>query len=460
MRMGTTEVMTEDDYMDAEEPPSMDGPPVIGNLPAMLDSPFEFSERLPESRDVVRVRLAPIDLPMMPSDLYYVNDPEAIRQVLVDDHASYRKPDFTKQVFADLAPNGLFVAEGDQWRRIREVVQPAFRARSVQRYADAMVTETVRRIGEWDDGEPLAIADEARAITSAILGRALFSSDFTAIADSLRSVVDAMGAKLDIPAGAVPMWVPTRTNRRFERDVHEFERVAADLVRKRRRVGADERPNDLLSALIAATENGTLSPTELRDQLFIFLLAGHETPSLALTFACFHLAAHPERCERLYAEIDALDGDPSIGTLGEVPASEYIAKEALRLYPPSIEVARESTDDVELQRYRIPEGAGMILPVYSVHRDERRWDEPESFRPERWEEEDVPNHEYAYFPFGGGPRACIGNRFATLELRLVLATIAHRYRLDLAPGQSADLDLRMTPTPAPAEPIGLIARER
>ena len=277
MRMGTTEVMTEDDYMDAEEPPSMDGLPVIGNLPAILDSPFEFSERLPEFRGVVRVRLA---------------------------------------------------------------------------------------------------------------------------------------------------------------------------------------PNDLLSALIAATENGTLSPTELRDQLFIFLLAGHETTSLALTFACFHLAAHPERCERLYAEIDALDGDPSIGTLGEVPASEYIAKEALRLYPPSIEVARESTDDVELQGYRIPEGAGMILPVYSVHRDERWWDEPESFRPERWEEEDVPNHEYAYFSFGGGPRACIGNCFAALELRLVLATIAHRYRLDLAPGQSADLDLRMTPTPAPAEPIGLIARER
>jgi cytochrome P450 len=458
--MDATEITTEDDYTNAEEPPSMDGLPAIGSLPAMLDSPFEFSERLPDSRGVVRVRLAPIDLPMMPSELYYVDHPEAIRRVLVDDHASYRKPDLAKRAFADLAPNGLFVAEGDQWRRIRDVVQPAFGARNVQRYADAMVTETVRRVDEWDDGEPLAIADEARAITSAILGRALFSSDFTAIADSLRSVVDAMGAKLDVPASAVPTWVPTRTNRRFKRDVREFERVAADLVRKRRQVAADERPNDLLSALIAATEDRTLSPAELRDQLFVFLFAGHETTSLALTFACFHLAANPERCERLYAEVDALDGDPSIGALDEVPTSEHIAKEALRLYPPSVEVAREPTEDVELRGYRVPKSAGMILPVYSVHRDERWWDDPESFRPERWEREDVPSHEYAYFPFGGGPRACIGNRFATLELRLVLATIARRYRFGLAPDRSADLDLRMTPTLAPAEPIELIARER
>jgi cytochrome P450 len=340
------------------------------------------------------------------------------------------------------------------------VVQPVFRARNVQRYADAMVTETVHRVGEWDDSESLVIADEARAITSAILGRALFSSDFSEIAGSLRSVVDAMGAKLDIPASAVPMWVPTRTNHQFKRDVREFEHVAADLVRKRRQVAADERPNDLLSALIAATEKGTISPAELRDQLFIFLLAGHETTSLALTFACFHLAANPERCERLYAEIDALDGDPSIGALDEVPTSEHIAKEALRLYPPSVEVAREPTEDVELRGYRVPKSAGMILPVYSVHRDERWWDDPESFRPERWEREDVPSHEYAYFPFGGGPRACIGNRFATLELRLVLATIARRYRLDLAPDQSAAPDLAMTPTLAPAEPIELIAHER
>ena len=305
-------------------------------------------------------------------------------------------------------------------------------------------------------------ADEAFAsLTLRILARTLFDVDLGGergrtvrnFAAALRDYVDSMGVNVFLPE-----WVPTPSRRRHERATADLDELVATLVAER-----DGEGDDLLSTLIGAEfpDGSAMDPETVRDQLVTFLFAGHETTATALTFACWLLAGREDVRKRLDAELDAVlgDRDPTVADLPELVYVDGVVREALRLYPPVYAVYREPRETTSLGGYRIPADATLQLSIYGVHRDERWWDDPEAFRTDRWADSggtggDRP--EYAYCPFGGGPRHCIGMRFAATELTLALATLARRVEFDRV---TETLDPEMNVTLDPGE-VRLRTRKR
>jgi cytochrome P450 len=433
------------------EPPTVDGLPVLANTVEFMRDPLGFYERAGEYGDVVETGA-------FGSTVYHVRHPEAMRRILVEDQQRFRKPAILRDVTDQVAPDSMVAIEGEQWRRIRELAQPAFTARQVQSYADAVVDEAAALADGWTDGDRVDVPAAMKDLTLEVLGRAMFGRDFADVAPEVATATEAINDRFDVRSVSrlLPPWVPTPTNRRFNRAMDAFDDVIDDLVAERR--AREEPGEDLLGFLVAAGEGDGLSDAELRDQLFTVLFAGHETSSLALTYAWLLLARNPEARTRLHEEVDALDADPDAATLPELEYTERVVKEALRLYPPAHLILRQTTEAVTLQGYHVPADSQLSMPTYFVHRDERWWDAPEAFRPERWRED--PEPEYSYFPFGGGPRACIGSRFATMELKLALATVARRVTLDLPRDGVRDPDLRMSVTLQPDDPIDLAVSTR
>ncbi|MFC6730802.1 cytochrome P450, partial [Natronoarchaeum mannanilyticum] len=252
------------------------------------------------------------------------------------------------------------------------------------------------------------------------------------------------------PGAFLPDWVPTPANRRYRRSMEQFRETVDGLIERRRRAPGEY--DDLLAILLdAEDESGrTMSDEEVRDQMITFLFAGHETTSLALTYAFLLLAQHDQVREKLDAEHERVLGGaaPTLADLDDLEYTETVIDEAMRLYPPAYVMFREALEDVEIGGYRVPEGTVVTLPQFRLHVDERFYDDPERFRPERWTdefEEQLP--EYAYFPFGGGPRHCIGMRFAMLELKTVLPTIAQRVDFELLSDPDPDLGAGITLQP-------------
>jgi cytochrome P450 len=295
-----------------------------------------------------------------------------------------------------------------------------------------------------------------------ILARSLFGTDIERHVETIAGAMDDIGARAEagLLAALVPPWLPTPQNRRARRGQEAIDDVITDLVERRR--GDTAGRDDLLSTLIEAHDAGEIGREGLRDQLVTFLLAGHETTSLALTYTWYLLARHGRVRERLHAELDAELGGatPTMGDLAGLECTEKVVTESMRLYPPVYRVLRQTRAPVEIGGYELDAGTNLTLPQWLVHRDARWYEDPETFRPERWTDEfEASLPEYAYFPFGGGPRRCIGMRFATLEAKLVLATVAQRYELGLAdPG--ADLEFQPGATVTPTNPVEMVPRER
>ncbi|MFC4552706.1 MULTISPECIES: cytochrome P450 [Halorussus] len=460
----------------ADLPPGPSGLPVVGSTVAASRDGVGFGERLTSYGDVVSYSA-------FGRDFVAVFDPAVVETVLVSANDAFEKGEF-ETAFGDLvAPEGVVFAEGERWRRQRTALQSAFTPERIRRYADEMVAHTAATADDWDDGETVELGDAFGALTLRILTRALFDLDLDAergavvreAARAVHAVVDQFGLLSFLPA-----WVPTPTDRRHERAMADLDALVAELVEERRegvarsateptsgdepRVAPDR--DDLLSLLVAAAdadETG-MEPAAIRDQLVTFLFAGHETTATALTYACWLLAGNPDARERLDAELDAVlgDRDPTFADLPDLDYVEGIAREALRLYPPVYSLYRQPKEDIVLGGYRIPADATLQLATYNVQRDDRWWDDPEQFRPERWTGSEAPETsrrgergsrerpEYAYFPFGGGPRHCIGMRFAMTELQLALATLARRVEFERVTAE-LDLSMGLTLDPGPVE---------
>ena len=445
----------------AESPPGPRGLPLVGNTLAFLRDPLGFYDELAAyDSDVVAYNIAG-------DDGYMVRHPEDIQRVLVTDASDYRRATVTQDSLGQVADGGLFLNEGEQWQRERTALQPAFYRDRIETYAEMMVRYASERAEEWADSESgagserVVVSDEMRTLTLEILAKTLIDVDIRGRESEIGDAAEAITANFD--AGTVsaflPLWVPTPQNRRTQRALAEFDDTIEDLVAQRR-AGEDD-PDDLLSILLDVEfEDGSgLSERDVRDNLFTFLVAGHETTALTLSYAVFLLANHPERQAKLHAELDDVLGDesPTAASLFELDYLGTVVDEALRLYPPAYTIFRESTTDVTLGGYDIPEGSIVTLPQWVVHRDERWFDDPDDFRPERWDaERDRP--EYAYFPFGGGPRHCIGMRFALMEAKLVLATLAQRFAFE--PGTEPPIDLSMRLTLQPSDPITVDLTDR
>jgi cytochrome P450 len=465
-----TETSSSEVITEAGRPPGPDGWPLLGNTVGFVRDSFGFYDRLAGYGDVVSYSVAG-------QPFCTVLHPEYVRQVLVTDaerYGTWRAEEFG----TDFASEGVLMTDGEQWRRQRKALQPAFTLDRVRTYAEPMVSFTADRVERWAEGERIALNDDLSELTLRILAKSLFDID---VAERGRVVTEAATALNDRAdtrnlSAYLPTWIPTPANRRYEKRTSGFEDLVEELLAERR---ADDDPEreDLLSLLLAVAagergddgrgddrrgENGTgMSDREIRDQLITFLFAGHETTSLALTYAFLCLARRPEKRAVLRAELDSvLDGrDPSIADLPRLSYTEKVLKEALRLYPPAYVIFRQANERVELGGYEIPAGTRLTLPQFAIQTDERFFEKPEEFRPERWTpgfEADLP--DYAYFPFGGGPRHCIGMRFAMLELRLVLATIVRRADLELV--SDPDPDLRMSATLTPRTDVEARVRKR
>src|SRR3984957_16885302 len=364
-----------------------------------------------------------------------INHPDHIEDVLVNHPRKFIKGrvlQANKRVFG----RGLLTSEGDFWLRQRRLAQPAFHRARIASYASTMVEYTERLLHEWQDGEERDIHKEMMRLTLQIVGKTLFDAD---VEGDAQDIGKSMELLLELGADFrrtlfIPQWLPTPTNMRLERAIQQIEKVLYRMIAEKRASGRDA--GDLLSMLLAAQdEDGSrMTDKQLRDESITLFLAGHETTANALSWTWWLLAQNPAAEEKLHAELDALLGGRA-PTLDDVPRLHYtelVLTESLRMYPPAWGTARVAVEDHEIGGYTLRKGMGVALSQWVMHRDPRWFDAPGEFLPERWEDglaKRLPR--FAYFPFGGGPRQCIGNTFALMEATLGLATIAQRYRFRL-----------------------------
>ena len=436
-------------------PPGPSGLPVVGNLPGYARDPFEFERRMHrEYGDVVRWKV--------PGGwVYHLAHPDHIERVLVHNNQNYVKGEAFQETLGPVTGNGLLNSEGEFWRRQRHLIQPAFSPDRIGTYGEMMVETTDRHAERWRDGQRRDVHDDMAGLTLEIVGRTLFGLDLGEQADRVGDALDVVMAASEFSlTDLIPRWVPTPENRRFDRAVETLDEVVAAIVRERRENPTDE---DVVSKLLAARdeEGAGMSERQVHDEVMTLLLAGHETTALALTFTFFLLAQHSEVEAKLLAELEAELGDepPTVADLDDLTYLERVVTESMRLYPPVPGIVREPVEDDRVGDYRIPAGVTVSMSQHVVHRDPRWYDDPMAFRPERWTDEfrdSLPR--LAYFPFAAGPRRCVGDRFALLEARLVLATILQRYHLELV--SEPKLDLRPSITARPRDPVWMRVRER
>lgn len=415
----------------SRQPPGPTPPPLTGFLPALRRDPLGFVTRMArEYGDIVRV-------PLRRTPFIFVNHPDYIEHVLVVQQRRFVKGGLSLNAGRRLLGRGLLTSEGDLWRRQHGLILPGFHRQTVGRYAPTMVDQTLRHAAGWRDGQTLDVVNEMKRLAIAIDMKTLLGADpgmeTHTVADALtvlaRHVVAQTRAVVPVPE----RW-PTPGNRRAARAYRQLDDVVYGLIRERRTGGEDR--GDLLSMMVHVhDEDGSrMSLQQLRDETMTLLLTGHETTALTLVWTWYLLATHPAAESRLHEEIrQVLDGaPPTLDLVRQMPYLDAVLAESLRLYPPGWSIGRTSVEAFELGGYQFPARTTVSMFQWVMHRDPRYFEAPDEFQPQRWLDglaERIPT--YAYFPFGGGPRRCIGQSFALTEAALVLATIAQRYRLEL-----------------------------
>ncbi len=415
-------------------PPGPRGWPLLGSLPEFARDVLGFLTQT--TRDYGDT--AYFKITGMP--FYLINDPHDVEYVLTHTNGS----DFEKTpgdaVSQLVLGNGLLTNIGDSWLRQRRLMQPVFHRQRISGYGETMVTFTEKMLAEWQDDQTLDIHHEMMRLTLNIVSKTLFDVDLSSgrthsVGDALKVVMDTFVIIMRNPFFTTPIWAPTPTNRRFRRAVAELDRVIFDIIRERRSKNEDK--NDLLSMLLnAQDEDGSrMSDQQLRDETMTLILAGHETTALALSWTLYLLSQHPEVEFPLLEELQqVLNGrNPTVADLPKLIYTEKMIKEGMRLYPPAWAVdARIAVRETNLGTYPIAKGTLMLASQWVMHRHPRYYTDPERFNPNRWTDEFVKQlPKYAYFPFGGGPRLCIGNTFAMMEATLILARLVQSYHFEL-----------------------------
>jgi cytochrome P450 len=438
---------------EAESPPTPDGLPILGNGWAFTRDPIDAMETWAKHGDLVRLRF-------LGESMYLVTHPDLIRQILVEEQHKFEIGPEQQRTFEGIEDHAMTTATGGRWQRLRRAAHPAFTRESIAEYGDRMGAVSARFVDEWRDGEAFDLHREMRLLTVQVLAETLLNEDIRGEEAIVLDAADAFIARTNFrrPGQMLPDWIPTPTERRFRSAVNRLDEYVDSIIEQRQHSEA-EGAEDVCSILLEAHEAGDLVLPEVKHNLVAFLLAGHESPAGALTRVWYLLADHPEITDLLREEAGSvLDGAPA--TVDDYEKLEYtgdVIKETLRLYPPTTGVNRQAVEAVELDGYELEAGAQFLIPQWIPHRDERFWDRPERFDPERWRR-DSDRPEYAFFPFSGGPRACIGSDFARQELTLALATMVDRVELDV----DSDGPLRFIPSIQlrPANDITATVRRR
>jgi cytochrome P450 len=423
----------------ADFPPGPKDPLLgIRLLRRFRSDPLNFVEQIARQYgDLAYLRFGPVRT-------YFVFHPQLVREVLVTRHKHFVRPEVLIGPLRQIDGNGLVLSEGEVWKRQRRLLQPAFSARRFDAYGRVTVDYTKRMLAGWNGGHSLDIADAMTQLTLEINAKLLFGAELAGrtreLGEAVHAVAEMVFAETGYPVH-LPDWLPIASKRRKRWAIRTLHELVSEIIRERRASGEDR--GDLLSMLLLAVDeeadgNG-MTDQQARDEAITLFNAGHDSTAAALAWIWYLVARHPAVETRLVEEIDGVlsGNDPSYADMARLPYTEMVIKEAMRLYPPTWTLLpREVIEPLELGGYPIPRGAWLYMFPWATQRDPRWFPSPETFAPERFRpdrESELP--PYAYFPFGGGPRVCIGGALAMMQLVLILATVLKSFRLKLAPGQ-------------------------
>jgi cytochrome P450 len=387
------------------------------------------------------------------SSAMFLNDPHVIDDVLIGKYKDCVK-DFATRELIPIVGHGLLTSEGEEWRRNRKLASAPLQPKRIASYAQTMVHCAERELAGFRDDEVRDVHVDMMRLTLDIVGRTLLGTEARGEAERIGEIMEAviayMDKQLNTWQGMLPLWVPTLARHRFAQAVAELDTIVHRIIARARAQGPDAE--HLLARLVHARDDQgeAMTDTQLRDEAVTMLLAGHETTAIALSYAIYLLSENPAAAARLQDEIDTQLGSraPQMEDLPKLRYLDAVVREALRLYPPAYAMAREVVRSFEVAGYTVAAGEQVLMSPYAMQRSARLYAEPNRFKPERWLDgstSDLPR--FAYFPFGGGPRVCIGNHFAMMELALVMAVIVQQVELTVVPGFVLELDPVVTLRP-------------
>jgi cytochrome P450 len=420
-----------------------------GNYFAFQRDPLHFFKNLSDKYgDLAHVRLGM-------EDVIVVNNPEYIKEILVINHQNFTKSRGLERA-KNLLGEGLLTSEGEFHRRQRRLSQPAFHRDRIASYGKVMVERALQMRETWQEGVPIDVAQEMMHVTLAIVAKTLFDANVDSEADeigeALTTSLELFVKFMVMPFGKLIQKLPLPANKRFAKAKERLDATIYRIIEERRKRVEDR--GDLLSMLLLAQDaegDGTgMTNEQLRDEVLTLFLAGHETTANALTWTLYLLSQNPEIEAKLQAEVDAiLNGKvPSVADMPQLKYAEMVLAESMRLYPPAWVIGRRNKEAYQIGDYFIPPRSIFIMSQYVTHRDPRFFENPEVFNPQRWTPEARSlRPKFSYFPFGGGPRLCIGESFAWMEGILVLATIIQRWNLRLVAGHQVETQALITLRP-------------
>jgi cytochrome P450 len=416
-----------------KSPPGPAGHFLVGSLLEFSKAPMDFLTNCSrEYGDIVYMRALHVPVCLFAH-------PREIEYVLATNPSNFAKASDIRAVRTVMG-NGLLAAEGASWQKQRKLVQPAFRHENFAAYGEMMVRLTIDRIDKWRDGQALDIHKQMMAVTLGIVAKSLLGADFSRHAEEVGAALGALGdhfVRLGKLAFLLPQSFPLPRTWRSGRATLKLNEIIRGAIEERR--SARGSSNDLLEMLLRSQdEDGSMSDEQLLDEVKTLFIAGHETTANALSWTWYLLAQHPDVESALRQELaTVLDGRiPAMKDFSRLPYTEMVIKESLRLYPATWAIGRRAIGAFETGGFSFPAGITIAMMQWNIHRDPRFFPQPDRFYPERWRADALrskPIPRFAYFPFGGGPRVCVGAGFAMMETALLLATIAQRFRLTLAP---------------------------
>jgi cytochrome P450 len=443
-------------------PPGPEGHFLLGNYAQMQAGMVPFLRTLQSYGDIVHYRVGPLHF-------YAVFHPDYIYQVFVGDADKFHKAKLLKAVLKPFAGNGVILADGEHHRRQRRLMQPAFHHKRIESYAQAMVDCTMQMMDRWPPNAEINIDQEMMHVALRIVARTLFNVD---VGDKVNDVEAAMGTLQEVISAqlrrripiSLPPWIPSARQRKKKAAIDALHTIIKRLIAERRASGEDK--GDLLSMLLLATDEtdgSKMTNEEAVHEAVTLFIAGYETTAGALSWAWYLLATNPEVEAKLLTEVrEVLEGRlPTVQDLPKLKYTAAVVKETLRVYPPVWSTNRQAIAEVNIGGFTVPKGAVVFVAPFLTHSDPRFYDQPECFMPERFvgeAEKQIPR--FAYYPFGGGPRICIGQQFALMEATLILATVVQQYQLNLVPDQVIEPTVLLTIRPKNGVRVLSVLRER
>lgn len=396
-----------------------------------------------------------------------VDKPAYVKHVLQDNNKNYTKSLAYKRLLTRLLGKGLLTSEGDFWRKQRRLAQPAFHREKLALLANDMVQCTQTLISDLQEleGQEVDLSKYMMSVTLDVVAKSMFGTDVSDFVQTVGKEIDYANERamerIKNPL-SLPIWVPTPSNLKEQQSLENLNKIVHGIIDARRK--SEKKYDDLLQMLMDVEDEDTgerMSDKQLRDECMTIFLAGHETTALALSWLWYTLEKNPDKLEKLRGEVDTvLEGrTPTLEDIRSLTYTRQVIDEILRLYPSAWAVGRNAIEDDEIGGYHIPAGYNVVVPIYVLHRDPEIWDNPNDFIPERFTKENMKDkHRYAYFPFGGGPRFCIGNNFALMEMQIIVAMLIQRFHFKLEPDSTVNIAPLLTLRPEGGMPMTVKTR--